>query len=204
MVKSSTRLQRKLAKKAPFINQEGQEHEGMDSKHDSVNTMAHDSSTGTTTSAVTGSKAQRDKQGQRSLQRKAKKEPVQHQPQQQQKKKVKRRDNTISTATGSATPTAISRSDQTRKTKKMSNQISDQHRRVAEKLVAREQQQHARLTAAEARMEAAKAELALFDQVTQIPSFVENPFLAIEGHLNDTMTCLQPQTPDVGRAKREE
>ncbi|RNE96900.1 hypothetical protein TraAM80_09583 [Trypanosoma rangeli] len=74
----------------------------------------------------------------------------------------------------------------------------EQHRQLAAKLVARERHP-SRRTAAEARMETAKAELALFDQVLQAPSFVENPFAAIEGHLNEAMTCLQPQTPDVGR-----
>ncbi|RNC46838.1 hypothetical protein TcCL_NonESM03330 [Trypanosoma cruzi] len=83
------------------------------------------------------------------------------------------------------------------------NRQRNQHRQVAEKLVAREEHQ-SRKKAAEKRMETAKAELALFDQVMQIPSFEENPFAAIEGHLNGTMAFLQPQTPDVGRRKLEE
>ncbi|KAH9593270.1 hypothetical protein LSM04_004945 [Trypanosoma melophagium] len=182
MVKSSTRVQRKLAKKAAFTNE--QEQESIGSKHGSVNTGI-----------------QREKQqGQRLLERKAKKEQTHHHREQQQKKKLRRTDNSFT----DAMPTALSKSDKAKSKKKMSNQVSDQQRRVAEKLVAREQQQRTRLTAAEARMETAKAELALFDEVTQIPSFVENPFLAIEGHLNDTMSFLQPQTPDVGRVKRVE
>ncbi|EKF26273.1 hypothetical protein MOQ_010043 [Trypanosoma cruzi marinkellei] len=83
------------------------------------------------------------------------------------------------------------------------NRQRNQHRQLAEKLVAREEHK-SRKKAAEKRMETAKAELALFDQVMQIPSFVENPFAAIEGHLNGTMAFLQPQTPDVGRRKLEE
>ncbi|RNF03517.1 uncharacterized protein Tco025E_08193 [Trypanosoma conorhini] len=79
----------------------------------------------------------------------------------------------------------------------------EQRRQLAAKLVAGEQHP-SRKTAAEARMATAKAELALFDQVLQAPAFVADPFSAIEGHLSGAMACLQPQTPDVGRRRAEE
>nr|CCD13833.1 unnamed protein product [Trypanosoma congolense IL3000] len=75
-----------------------------------------------------------------------------------------------------------------------------QRRRAALRVVAREQSK-ARLTGAENRLSAVREELALFDQVTQVPSFVANPFAAISEHLDSTMEFLKPQTPSVGRAK---
>lgn len=42
-------------------------------------------------------------------------------------------------------------------------------------------------------------ELNLFQHVSQMPHFVEDPFAAIQQHLDSTMKKLVPQTADVGR-----
>lgn len=58
-----------------------------------------------------------------------------------------------------------------------------------------------RVTAAESRMAAVAAELALFDRTAQQSAFAANPFDAVAGHIDAAMTFLQPQTTDVGRRK---
>ncbi|CBH09385.1 hypothetical protein, conserved [Trypanosoma brucei gambiense DAL972] len=78
-----------------------------------------------------------------------------------------------------------------------------QTRRAAARVASRVIESNSRITAATNRMNTAREELALFDQVTQMPAFVADPFTAIDEHLSTAMDFLQPQTPDVGRVKRE-
>ena len=42
-------------------------------------------------------------------------------------------------------------------------------------------------------------ELNLFTRVSQMPAFQQDPFAAIETHLDATMSTLKPQTADIGR-----
>lgn len=42
-------------------------------------------------------------------------------------------------------------------------------------------------------------ELNLFTRVSQMPTFQQDPFAAIETHLDATMSTLKPQTADIGR-----
>jgi hypothetical protein len=58
------------------------------------------------------------------------------------------------------------------------------------------------LSAAEARMAAAQAELQLFEKVQTVPAYAVDPFAAVMQHLSATMVTLKPQTPDTGRAPR--
>lgn len=47
---------------------------------------------------------------------------------------------------------------------------------------------------------AMQSQLRLFDTVAQTKSFTDDPFASVMDHLNSTMSMLQPQTADVGRA----
>lgn len=55
------------------------------------------------------------------------------------------------------------------------------------------------LSSAQERLEAAKADMVLYDQAISTSLFQEDPFGAISQHLSSTMEVLKPLTPDVGR-----